>query len=45
MCESFALSIFEKADGEDRAGIADKETARCFYNGDFLDILLKTYTL
>jgi hypothetical protein len=34
MCENFALSIFEKADEEDRAGLSNKETARCFYNGN-----------
>jgi hypothetical protein len=33
MCENFALSIFERADEEDRAGMANKETARIFYNG------------
>jgi hypothetical protein len=33
ICETFALSIFERADEEDRAGMANKETARIFYNG------------
>ena len=36
MCETFALSVFERADEEDRAGIANKETARVFYNGNNL---------
>lgn len=33
MCENFALSVFDMADQEDRAGMANKETARVFYNG------------
>jgi hypothetical protein len=32
--EAFALSVFEKADEEDRAGLADKGTARTFYAGE-----------
>lgn len=35
MCENFALAVFEKADEEDRAGMANKETARVFYNGTY----------
>mmetsp|Transcript_5165 Transcript_5165/g.7910 ORF Transcript_5165/g.7910 Transcript_5165/m.7910 type:complete len:316 (+) Transcript_5165:74-1021(+) len=40
LCESFALSLFTRADEEDRAGVANKETARMFYNASsFFDIL------
>uniref|UniRef100_A0AAV1VLF6 Vta1/callose synthase N-terminal domain-containing protein n=1 Tax=Peronospora matthiolae TaxID=2874970 RepID=A0AAV1VLF6_9STRA len=40
ICEDFALEIFTKADDEDRAGIANKSTARTFYAaGTFFDIL------
>ncbi|CAI5741427.1 unnamed protein product [Hyaloperonospora brassicae] len=40
ICEDFALEIFAKADDEDRAGIANKSTARTFYAaGTFFDIL------
>ncbi|KAJ0399795.1 hypothetical protein P43SY_002940 [Pythium insidiosum] len=40
ICEDFALEVFAKADDEDRAGRADKNTARTFYAaGTFLDIL------
>ncbi|TMW68832.1 hypothetical protein Poli38472_006300 [Pythium oligandrum] len=40
ICEDFALEIFTKADDEDRAGCADKNTARTFYAaGTFFDIL------
>ncbi|TYZ58430.1 hypothetical protein PybrP1_009470 [[Pythium] brassicae (nom. inval.)] len=40
ICEDFALEIFTKADNEDRAGAADKNTARTFYAaGTFFDIL------
>uniref|UniRef100_K3WPP5 Vta1/callose synthase N-terminal domain-containing protein n=1 Tax=Globisporangium ultimum (strain ATCC 200006 / CBS 805.95 / DAOM BR144) TaxID=431595 RepID=K3WPP5_GLOUD len=40
ICEDFALEIFAKADDEDRAGNADKNTARTFYAaGTFFDIL------
>ena len=38
--EAFALDVFQKADGEDRSGLADKGTARTFYAaGNFLDVL------
>eukprot|EP00608_Synchroma_pusillum_P008234 CAMPEP_0198422618 /NCGR_PEP_ID=MMETSP1452-20131203/2517_1 /TAXON_ID=1181717 /ORGANISM="Synchroma pusillum, Strain CCMP3072" /LENGTH=231 /DNA_ID=CAMNT_0044142891 /DNA_START=23 /DNA_END=714 /DNA_ORIENTATION=- len=38
--EEFARSVFKKADDEDRAGVADKGTARTFYAaGSFLDTL------
>jgi vacuolar protein sorting-associated protein VTA1 len=40
ICKSYALSVFEKADDEDRAGVADKGTAKLFYAaGTFFDIL------
>lgn len=40
ICKSYALSVFEKADDEDRAGAADKATAKLFYAaGTFFDIL------
>ena len=35
VCESFAISVFSKADEEDRAGNATRETARTFYTGIF----------
>jgi vacuolar protein sorting-associated protein VTA1 len=39
-CEAFALEVFNKADEEDRAGLADKDTARTFFAaGVFFDIL------
>jgi hypothetical protein len=33
VCESYAVTVFSKADEEDRDGYANKETARQFYNG------------
>ncbi|CEG39439.1 hydroxyproline-rich glycoprotein [Plasmopara halstedii] len=40
ICEDFATEIFSKADDEDRAGKANKSTARTFYAaGTFFDIL------
>ncbi|CAM9266339.1 unnamed protein product, partial [Chrysoparadoxa australica] len=40
ICTEFALDVFGKADEEDRAGFADKGTARTFYAaGAFLEIL------
>ncbi|EGZ28424.1 hypothetical protein PHYSODRAFT_475194 [Phytophthora sojae] len=40
ICEDFAMEIFTKADDEDRAGMANKSTARTFYAaGTFFDIL------
>ncbi|KAL4169728.1 hypothetical protein KRP22_010643 [Phytophthora ramorum] len=40
ICEDFAIEIFSKADDEDRAGMANKSTARTFYAaGTFFDIL------
>jgi len=40
ICRDFGLKIFTKADAEDRAGKADKGTARTFYAAaSFLDIL------
>ncbi|POM71550.1 Vacuolar protein sorting-associated protein VTA1 [Phytophthora palmivora] len=40
ICEDFAMEIFSKADDEDRAGMANKSTARTFYAaGTFFDIL------
>jgi vacuolar protein sorting-associated protein VTA1 len=41
-CTQFALSVFKRADDEDRAGMADKNTARTFYAAStFLDMLLQ----
>ncbi|OQR91799.1 cell 5A endo-1,4-betaglucanase [Thraustotheca clavata] len=40
ICENFAFDIFMRADEEDRAGNANKNTARTFYAaGSFFDIL------
>mmetsp|Transcript_7787 Transcript_7787/g.11426 ORF Transcript_7787/g.11426 Transcript_7787/m.11426 type:complete len:339 (+) Transcript_7787:120-1136(+) len=40
ICRDFAFKIFEKADVEDRAGNANKATARTFYAAaSFLDVL------
>ena len=40
ICERYALEVFNKADEEDRAGLADKDTARTFFAaGVFFDIL------
>ena len=40
ICRDWALKIFDKADGEDRAGMSDKGTAKTFYAAaSFLDIL------
>mmetsp|Transcript_77253 Transcript_77253/g.151544 ORF Transcript_77253/g.151544 Transcript_77253/m.151544 type:complete len:297 (-) Transcript_77253:26-916(-) len=39
-CKSYAMSVFQKADDEDRAGAADKGTAKLFYAaGTFFDIM------
>jgi vacuolar protein sorting-associated protein VTA1 len=40
ICENFAQSVFTKADDEDRAGAATKDTAKTFYAAaTFFDIL------
>ena len=40
VCRGFAFKIFDKADAEDRAGVAGKGTAKTFYAAaTFLDIL------
>lgn len=40
ICEMHALSVFDKADDEDRAGEANKATAKTFYTAStFFDIL------
>lgn len=40
ICQAYAISVFDKADAEDRAGAADKGTAKLFYAaGTFFDIL------
>ncbi len=40
VCEKFAFQVFSKADEEDRAGLADKGTARTFNVARyFFDIL------
>jgi len=39
-CKNYAITVFNKADEEDRAGIADKTTAKIYYAaGSFFDIL------
>lgn len=44
LCEKFAEKIFDKADQEDRAGGADRNTARTFYAAaSFLEILQQFY--
>jgi len=44
LCKMFANKIFDKADGEDRAGEATKVTARTFYAAaSFLEILMQFY--
>ena len=45
-CENFAYSIFSKADDIDRAGLADRNTAKTFYAAStFFDILEQFGTL
>jgi vacuolar protein sorting-associated protein VTA1 len=40
VCRNFAATVFNKADEEDRAGMADKATAKIYYAaGSFYDIL------
>lgn len=40
VCKAYADGVFQKADDEDRAGAADKATAKLFYAaGTFYDIL------
>jgi vacuolar protein sorting-associated protein VTA1 len=40
VCKSYAMSVFQKADDEDRAGASDKGTAKLFYAaGTFFDIM------
>jgi len=40
LCRSFAIKVFDKADGEDREGTPSKETAKTFYAAaSFLDVL------
>ena len=41
--EGFALEIFKKADDKDRAGLADKGTARTFYAADTFFQTLKQF--
>lgn len=44
LCRKFATSIFDRADGEDRMGMASKTTAKTFYAAaNFLDILQQFY--
>ena len=39
-CEAFALEVFNKADEEYRAGLADEDTASTFFAAEvFFDIL------
>lgn len=45
LCTQFAEKIFQKADAEDRAGLADKNTAKSFYAAaSFIEILQQFYT-
>lgn len=40
VCKSYAMNVFQKADDEDRMGMADKGTAKLFYAaGTFFDIM------
>jgi vacuolar protein sorting-associated protein VTA1 len=40
LCREFAISVFDKADTEDRSGYANKNTAKSFYaSATFLDVL------
>jgi len=40
VCRSFAIKVFDKADGDDRAGTPGKRTAKAFYAAaSFLDVL------
>jgi len=44
ICRAFADKVFERANGPDRAGMADKSTARTFYAAaTFYEILLQFY--
>ncbi|KAL7480562.1 hypothetical protein ACHAW6_006249 [Cyclotella cf. meneghiniana] len=44
ICRKVADRVFDKADGEDRAGIADRGTAKTFYAaGTFYEILQQFY--
>lgn len=45
VCRQFADKVFDKADGEDRMGMASKTTARTFYAAtSFYEILLQFYS-
>ena len=41
--EGFAFEVFKKADDKDRAGLADKSTARTFYAADTFFQILKQF--
>lgn len=44
ICRKMADRVFDKADGEDRSGMADKDTAKTFYAaGTFYEILQQFY--
>lgn len=44
LCRKFAVSVFDKADGIDRAGAATNDTAKIFYAAaSFLEILKQFY--
>ena len=44
ICRKVADKVFDKADGEDRSGLADKNTAKTFYAaGTFYEILQQFY--
>jgi vacuolar protein sorting-associated protein VTA1 len=44
LCRKFALKVFDKADAEDRMGMASKNTAKTFYAAaTFLEILAQFY--
>jgi vacuolar protein sorting-associated protein VTA1 len=45
LCRQFADKIFDRADGEDRAGEASKDTAKTFYAAaSFMEILQQFYS-
>lgn len=42
MCTDWAMKEFSKADEEDRSGLADQNTARAFYAGEFISFLFQS---
>lgn len=46
ICREFSMSVFDKADSEDRSGLSDKNTAKTFYaSATFLDILKQFHNM